>query len=55
MSIVLLNSKINQLETHISSSFHQAPNNVTEILQPALPLELASVVLIILNVETGFR
>ena len=55
MSIVLLYSKSNQLDMHVSSSFHQSPNDVTESSQPALQLELASVVLIILNSETGFR
>ena len=55
MSIVLLYSKSNQLEMHISSSIHQAPNDVTDSLQTALQLELASVVLILINSETGFR
>ena len=30
MCIVLLYSKINQLEMHVSSSFRQAPSNVTD-------------------------
>ena len=55
MSIVLLYSKSNQLEMHVSSYFHQVPNDVTNSPQPALRLELASVVLILLNDETGFR
>ena len=54
MCVVLLYIQINQLEMHVSSSFHQAPNDVTDSSQPALKLELASVVLIILNAETGF-
>ena len=54
MSIVLLYSKSNQLEMQFSSSLHQAPNDVTDSSQPALQLELASLILIILNDGTGF-
>ena len=55
MSVVLLYSKSNQLEMHVSSSFRQAPNDVTDSSQPALQLELASMVLILLNAKTGLR